>query len=83
MAWLLHEPRLCAEVPVFCVVGVRPLLCNRAAPEAISVGAVGLLGRLHSRLAVLALDPGGQGPAAIEPSPDSDYPVLWEVGPLF
>jgi hypothetical protein len=27
MAWLLHEPRLRAEVPVFCIVGLKPLLC--------------------------------------------------------
>ena len=52
MAWLLHEPRLRAEVPVFCVVGVKPLLCNHRAPVSVSVGAVQLLTHLHTRLEV-------------------------------
>ena len=31
MAWLLHEPRLIAKVPVFCIIGVKPLLRNNLA----------------------------------------------------
>jgi hypothetical protein len=53
MAWLLHEPRLRAEVPVFCVVAIKPLLRNSKSPESVSVGAVQLLNHLHTRLEVL------------------------------
>jgi hypothetical protein len=52
MAWLLHEPRLRAEVPVFCIVGLRPLLRNVRAPVTVSMGAVQLLLHLHTRLEV-------------------------------
>jgi hypothetical protein len=52
MAWLLHEPRLVAKVPVFCIIGVRPLLRNPQAPLSVSVGAVHLLTHLHGRLEV-------------------------------
>ena len=61
MAWLLHEPRLRAEVPVFCVVGIRPLLCSTGVPRIVSVGAVKLLTHLHMRLEVLVKDGGGGG----------------------
>ena len=54
MAWLLHEPRLVAKVPVFCIIGVKPLLCNPAAPLSVSIGAVHLLTHLHGRLEVIA-----------------------------
>ncbi|KAJ1390138.1 hypothetical protein B484DRAFT_439804, partial [Ochromonadaceae sp. CCMP2298] len=50
MAWLLHEPRLIAKVPVFCIIGVRPLVYNVHAPLSVSIGAVQLLMHLHSRL---------------------------------
>merc|ERR1711871_99444 len=56
MAWLLHEPRLRAEVPVFCVVAIKPLLRNINAPVSVSVGAVQLLSHLHTRLEVLVKD---------------------------
>ena len=52
MAWLLHEPRLVAKVPVFCIIGVKPLLRNGDAPLSVSIGAVHLLTHLHSRLEV-------------------------------
>ena len=52
MAWLLHEPRLIAKVPVFCIIGVKPLLRNSLAPLSVSIGAVHLLTHLHSRLEV-------------------------------
>ncbi len=52
MAWLLHEPRLVAKVPVFCIIGVKPLLRNGNAPMSVSTGAVHLLLHLHSRLEV-------------------------------
>jgi hypothetical protein len=52
MAWLLHEPRLVAKVPVFCIIGVKPLLRNPLAPLSVSVGAVHLLTHLHGRLEV-------------------------------
>lgn len=54
MAWLVHEPRLRAEVPVFCVQAVKPLLINRHAPASVAVGAIHLLLHLHSRLEVNA-----------------------------
>jgi len=76
MAWLLHEPRLRAEVPVFCVVGVKPLLCNHRAPLSVSVGAVQLLTHLHSRLEVLVKEEGSLGYS--EMGSDGDAPVLWE-----
>ncbi len=52
MAWLLHEPRLIAKVPVFCIIGVIPLLKNNKAPISVSIGAIHLLVHLHSRLDV-------------------------------
>lgn len=52
MAWLLHEPRLIAKVPVFCIVSIKPLLHNHEAPLSVSIGAVHLLTHLHSRLEV-------------------------------
>ena len=52
MAWLIHEPRLRAEVPVFCVTGIRPLLRNLRAPVSVSVGGIQLLTHLHNRLEV-------------------------------
>lgn len=55
MAWLLHEPRLVAKVPVFCIIGVRPLLKNSSAPATVSIGAVHLLLHLHSRLEVMSI----------------------------
>ena len=82
MAWLIHEPRLRAEVPVFCVAGIRPLLRNSRVPVSVSVGGVHLLSHLHSRLEVLATetetdssmaDMDGDGDMA------DDTPLLWEV----
>ena len=71
MAWLLHEPRLKAEVPVFCVIGLRPLLCNIKAPTSVSIGAINLLSHLHSRLEVLAKDDE-------DDVGDGETPALWE-----
>eukprot|EP01039_Chlorochromonas_danica_P002473 gene2473-2708_t len=53
MAWLLHEPRLIANVPVFCIIAVKPLVKNKNAPIFVSSGAVQLLRYLHSRLEAL------------------------------
>ena len=53
IAWLLHEPRLRAEVPVSCVVGIKPLLNHTGVPSCVSVGAIQLLFHLHTRLEVL------------------------------
>ena len=76
MAWLLHEPRLRAEVPVFCVVAIKPLLRNTNAPMSVSVGAVQLLSHLHTRLEVLVKD---ETEEESEMGYDnSDTPVLWE-----
>lgn len=52
MAWLLHEPRLLAKVPVFCILSINPLVKNTSAPLSVSVGAVRLLTHLHARLEV-------------------------------
>lgn len=52
MAWILHEPRLVAEVPVFCLVGLRPLIVNNRLPVSISVASIELLYHLHLRLEV-------------------------------
>ncbi len=52
MAWVLHEPRLVAEVPVFCLVGLKPLLTNDRAPVSVSVASAELLYHLHLRLEV-------------------------------
>lgn len=56
MAWLIHEPSLRAEVPVFCVQAIRPLLSNPSAPYSVATGAINLLLHLHSRLEVLVRD---------------------------
>lgn len=52
MAWLLHEPSLRAEVPVFCVQAIQPLLSNTSAPSSVAIGAIHLLLHLHHRLEV-------------------------------
>ena len=52
MAFLLHEPRLRSEVPIFCLVAIKPLL-NCDVSESVAVGAVRLLVHLHSRLEIL------------------------------
>ena len=75
MAWLLHEPRLRAEVPVFCVVAIKPLLRNTRAPVSVSVGAVQLLSHLHMRLEVLVKDDEEDTDTGDD---NSDTPVLWE-----
>jgi hypothetical protein len=46
MAWLIHEPSLRAEVPVFCVQAVHPLLSST--PYSVAIGAWNLLLHLHS-----------------------------------
>lgn len=53
LAWLIHEPRLRAEVPMFCVRSVKPLLTNANAPLSVSMGGVQLLLHLHYRLEAL------------------------------
>lgn len=53
IAWLLHEPRLLANVPVFIIIAIRPLLCNTRVPIPVSLGAINLVCHLHSRLEVL------------------------------
>jgi hypothetical protein len=92
VAWLLHEPRLLANVPVFIVISIKPLLGNPRVPVSVSVGAVKLLCHLHSRLEVLissddedyvdgAGGGGGSSAAAtlaVDRDHDSDTPVLWE-----
>ena len=68
MAWLIHEPTLRAEVPVFCVQAVIPLVLNPNAPDSVAIGALHLLLHLHGRLEVLLKD-----------STASDgTPALWE-----
>ena len=37
---------------MFCIVGIRPLLCNNRTTVSVSVGAIRLLTHLHSRLEV-------------------------------
>lgn len=80
MAWLLHEPRLIAKVPVFCIIGVKPLLRNNLAPLSVSIGAVHLLTHLHGRLEVLIKDEGDDHATGdYDEHLDSETPVLWEV----
>lgn len=69
MAWLLHEPRLRAEVPVFCISGLYPLLGNSEVPISVALGTLQLMQQLHARLEVLFSDSLG--------SHDSDTPLLW------
>ena len=56
MAWMLHDTRLRAEVPIFCVSAVKPMLNNGRAPVSVGVGAVKLLYLLHERLEVSLLN---------------------------
>ena len=94
MAWLIHEPRLRGEVPVFSLIGVRPLLTNSNAHDSIAIGAIELLTHLHSRLEVLVKSDGmnlisedstevsscRSGNEASRSSSDGsvDSPALWE-----
>jgi hypothetical protein len=77
MAWLLHEQQLRAEVPVFCVIGIKPLLCNQNAPLSVSLGAVQLLNALHSRLEVLIKTTENNYAVASKELED-ETPILWE-----
>jgi hypothetical protein len=69
MAWLIHEPNLRAEVPVFCVQAVIPLVLNPNAPDSVAIGALHLLLHLHGRLEVLLKD---------SESASEGTPALWE-----
>ena len=73
MAWILHEPRMVAEVPVFCVCAIHPLLESRRSPITVSLGAIKLLYHLHLRLDVLV-----KSDTVIFDDLDRDTPVLWE-----
>lgn len=86
MAWLLHEPRLIANVPVFCIIAVKPLVRNKNAPIFVSTGAVKLLKYLHSRLEALIQD----APEVVEEEEgydhigaDDDSTVIWKVSARF
>mmetsp|Transcript_5922 Transcript_5922/g.9632 ORF Transcript_5922/g.9632 Transcript_5922/m.9632 type:complete len:2029 (-) Transcript_5922:706-6792(-) len=70
MAWLIHEPNLRAEVPVFCVQAVIPLVLNPNAPDSVAIGALHLLLHLHGRLEVLLKDS--------ETASAEGTPALWE-----
>ena len=70
MAWMLHDTRLRAEVPIFCVSAIKPLLRNSRAPLSVCLGAVRLL--LHERLEILVDSSEGT-----EDSPDA--PSTWET----
>lgn len=81
MAWMLHESRLQGEIPMFCTVGIRPLLCNNRTTISVSVGAIKLLTHLHSRLEVKTAPLCGNIPmvdhflsTALE-CPSSHYPL--------
>lgn len=78
MAWILHEPRLVAEVPVFCLAGVKPLLCNSRIPASVSVAAAQLLYHLHLRLEVLVKDDGEGIDYLSSPANEAETPALWE-----
>ena len=71
MAWLIHEPNLRAEVPVFCVQAVIPLVLNPNAPDSVAIGALHLLLHLHGRLEVLLKD-------TEMISASEGTPALWE-----
>ncbi len=49
---MLHEPRLIANVPVFCIVAIKPLIGNIRSTEFVANGAIKLLMYLHTRLEV-------------------------------
>ena len=76
IAWLLHEPRLRAEVPLFCISALDPLLGNATVPLTVSLGALQLLCQLHSRQEVLFKDANSDGP--YRPELNTDAPLLWE-----
>ncbi len=78
MAWILHEPRLVAEVPVFCVCAIQPLLESKRSPNTVSIGTVKLLYHLHARLEVLV-----KSENILYDDIDRDTPVLWEVRSVF
>jgi hypothetical protein len=75
MAWLIHEPNLRAEVPVFCVQAVIPLVLNPNAPDSVAIGALHLLLHLHGRLEVLLKDSESSLPSS---SSSEGTPALWE-----
>lgn len=53
LVWLLHEERLRAEIPIFCVHAIWPHLENAVSPLSIRLGCIQLLLLLHSRLEVI------------------------------
>ncbi len=50
MSWLLQEPRLVANIPVFSVMALRPLVRNVKCVAFVSEGAIQLLLYMLSRL---------------------------------
>jgi hypothetical protein len=50
MAWLLQEPRLVANIPVFSVTAIKPLIASTTCHQFVSEGAVQLTIYILSRL---------------------------------
>ena len=78
LAWLLHEPRLRANVPLTVTQCVVPLVLNRRAPSTVSTGAVQLLLRLHERLEVFATDAAVARSALPEQDAEHMSQTLWD-----
>ena len=84
MAWLLHEPRLRSEVPIFCIIAIKPIIFNSASPISVATGSVQLLNHLHSRLEILIDEELPQedkqtreiGSSPVRPK--THTPILWE-----
>jgi hypothetical protein len=78
MAWLLHEPRLHSEIPVFCIIAIKPLVLSNV-PESVSIAAVQLLLHLHGRLDVLIDQDDSQTNSRVIDIKSQETPHLWEV----
>jgi hypothetical protein len=76
--WLLHEPRLVANVPIFCIFAIKPLIVNQDAPATVNVGAIHLLMHLQIRLCSL-LD--GSTGTAHDSDDDEDYELVTRENP--
>ena len=73
LAFLLHEPRLRSEVPLFCIIAIKPIL-SADVTSSVSVGAVQLLVHLHSRLEVLIDSENSSSDGSVEEPQTPDAP---------
>lgn len=90
MSWLLQEPRLVANIPVFSIIAIKPLITNAKCHTFVSEGAVQLMMYVLSRLEPVLQQ---MSEKSEDMSDDEDYgmestdmdgtTLVWRVSTLF